>query len=263
MSAATIPPPPPSARRSPPTAATAVRRSRRRLAAALKFSAATIVTAVLVAAFGLWLFLRRGDVLAARRSAAAELALLLEPGERVEREAFVSQRRWYHYFREMHGILAATDRRLLYVGVEPPPLLPRREYEPQSFEEHAYTWDTLTTVRRRRVYFNTARGAIVAGREGRQEIAVSGPQRQRLDALVTLVDARRNATIAAIERERQARIAAEFEARKPKFHKVQPGEALFTIAQMYNTTPEQLRAWNNLASDKIKAGQVLMVKPQT
>lgn len=251
--------------RTPAAAASPVVRSLRRRVVffALKASAGTVAALVVVAAFGILMFVRRGDVLADRRAAQAELALVLEPGERVERDVFVSQRHWYHYFREMHGVLAATDRRLLYIGVEPAPLLPRREFEPQAFEERAYAWDTLTAVAPERVFFNTARGAVVRGREGTQTLAVSGPQTERLAAVATFVGARITALRQQLERERQARVAAEIEARKPRYHTVQRGEALISIAEQYGTTPEQLRAWNQLSDDRIRAGQVLMVKPQT
>lgn len=251
--------------RTPAAASSPVVRSLRRRVVffALKLSAGTIAALVVLALFGILVFVRRGDVLAGRRAAQAELALLLEPGERVEREVFVSQRHWYHYFREMHGVLAATDRRLLYVGVEPAPLLPRREFEPQAFEEQVYAWDTLTAVAPERVFFNTARGAVVRGREGSQTLAVSGPQDERLLSVATYVAARVRTVREQLERERQARIAAEIEARKPKFHTVQRGEALISIADRYGVTPEQLRAWNQLPDERIRAGQVIMVKPQT
>ena len=230
---------------------------------ALKLSAGGIAALIVIAAFGILMFVRRGDVLADRRAAQAELAFVLEPGERILREVFVSQRHWYHYFREMHGVLAATDRRLLYIGVEPAALLPRREFEPQAFEEQAYAWDTLTAVAPERVFFNTARGAVVRGSEGTQTIAVSGPQAERLESVVSFVDARIRALRIQLERERQARIAADIEARKPRYHTVQRGEALISIAEQYGVTPEQLRAWNQLPNDRIRAGQTLMVKPQT
>ena len=241
-----------------------VRSLRRRVVFfALKLSAGTVAALIVVAAFGILVFVRRGDVLAGRRAAQAELALVLEPGERVERDVFVSQRHWYHYFREMHGVLAATDRRLLYIGVEPDPLLPRREFEPQAFEERAFAWDTLTAVARERVFFNTARGAVVGGREGEMTLAVSGPQTERLASLAAYVDVRVRALREQLDRERRARIAAEIEARKPRFHTVLRGEALISIAEQYGVTPEQLRTWNDLADERIRAGQVLMVKPQT
>lgn len=262
----TVPPPrtsQPLPRPAAGRAAPAAPRSRRRIATALKGFAATIFLAVLATGFMALLWIRRGDVRANRRAAAAEARALLEPGERVEREVNVSQRHWYHYFREMHGVLLATDRRLLYVGVEPAALLPSREFEPQAFEEHAYAWDTLTTVRRERVFFNTARGAVVRGREGTQVFAVSGAEQDRLADVAAIVDRRAAAVRAQLEREREARLAAEVEARKPRYHTVRRGEALISIANQYGVTPEQLRAWNQLDGDRIRVGQQLVVKPQT
>jgi hypothetical protein len=224
---------------------------------------ATVFLVVALGGFAVLLWVRRGDVRTARRTAATEARLLLEPGERIEREVNVSQRHWYHYFREMHGVLLATDRRLLYVGVEPAALLPSREFEPQAFEEHAYTWDTTTTLVRERVFFNTARGAVLRGRDRSQVLAVSGAEQDRLVDIAARVEYRQRLVREQLERERLARVAAEVEARKPKYHTVEQGEALISIATQYGVTPEQLRAWNNLDSDRIRVGQALMVKPQT
>lgn len=243
--------------------APAAPKPRRPFVAALKVSIVALAAIAALVGFALLVFLRRGDVRTSRRAAAAEARLLLEPGERVEREVNVSQRHWYHYFREMHGVLVATDRRLLYVGVEPAPLVPQREFEPQAFEEQAYAWDTLTTLTRERVFFNTARGATLRGREGVQVFAVSTAEQDRLAEIAGFVAQRNVAVRAQLERERQARLAAEFEARKPKYHTVRPGEALSTLADQYGVTLDQLRAWNGLTSDRIRAGQTLMVKPQT
>jgi LysM repeat protein len=42
-------------------------------------------------------------------------------------------------------------------------------------------------------------------------------------------------------------------------HEVKSGETLFKIARMYNTTPEAIKALNNLKSDGVNLGQVLNV----
>ncbi len=42
-------------------------------------------------------------------------------------------------------------------------------------------------------------------------------------------------------------------------HEVKSGETLFRIAKMYNTTPEAIKALNNLKSDGLNLGQVLKV----
>jgi hypothetical protein len=275
MTAIPTPPPPPAPPSPPPPPVRGGRRSaarrpapaapkpRRPIIAALKVSALSILALAGVIGFALLVFLRRGDVRANRFAAAAEARLLLEPGERVEREVNVSQRHWYHYFREMHGVLMATDRRLLYVGVEPAPLLPQREWEPQAFEEQVYVYDTLTMLQRERVFFNTARGAALQGREGAQVFAVSSAEQDRLADIASYVERRNQSVRAQLAREREARLTAEVDARRPKYHTVRPGEALSTIADQYGVTLDQIRAWNNLANDRIRAGQELMVKPQT
>lgn len=42
-------------------------------------------------------------------------------------------------------------------------------------------------------------------------------------------------------------------------HEVKSGETLFRIARMYNTTPEAIKAYNNLKSDGVNLGQVLRI----
>lgn len=46
---------------------------------------------------------------------------------------------------------------------------------------------------------------------------------------------------------------------KVKTHTVTPKEGLYAIAKKYNTTVQQLKDWNNLESDSLKIGQVLIV----
>jgi LysM repeat protein len=44
-------------------------------------------------------------------------------------------------------------------------------------------------------------------------------------------------------------------------HTVVAKETLFSISKMYGATLQQLRTWNNLASDEVKPGQILYVLP--
>ncbi|MDP4201414.1 MAG: LysM peptidoglycan-binding domain-containing protein [Bacteroidota bacterium] len=47
-----------------------------------------------------------------------------------------------------------------------------------------------------------------------------------------------------------------------KTHKVRKGESLYTIAQKYNVSEEQLKEWNNINGNKIKPGQKLSIQSE-
>lgn len=44
-----------------------------------------------------------------------------------------------------------------------------------------------------------------------------------------------------------------------KYHQVQPGEGLLAISRKYNVSKEQLKEWNQLETDILKAGQKLII----
>ncbi|HYG38838.1 MAG TPA: LysM peptidoglycan-binding domain-containing protein [Cytophagales bacterium] len=52
----------------------------------------------------------------------------------------------------------------------------------------------------------------------------------------------------------------KYDSRGNKIHVAQPGQTLYSIAQTYNTTPETLKNWNNLASNEISSGQEIVVE---
>jgi membrane-bound lytic murein transglycosylase D len=46
----------------------------------------------------------------------------------------------------------------------------------------------------------------------------------------------------------------------PRVHRVRRGDTLFSVARLYRTTVESLKAWNRLRSDTIKVGQRLTIR---
>lgn len=46
---------------------------------------------------------------------------------------------------------------------------------------------------------------------------------------------------------------------KTVMHKVEPGETLATIAEKYNVSPEDIKAWNNMSRNSVRTGQQLRV----
>jgi LysM repeat protein len=64
---------------------------------------------------------------------------------------------------------------------------------------------------------------------------------------------------AASERRLRAAVAALIN--EPIYYTVKRGDALFSIARKFETTPEQIQQWNQLEGDRVKIGQRLLVKP--
>lgn len=58
-----------------------------------------------------------------------------------------------------------------------------------------------------------------------------------------------------------ARVLAAPEPRDAEFHRVRRGENLSVIAARYGVTIRQLRTWNHLAGNRVRAGQRLRVSP--
>jgi hypothetical protein len=195
---------------------------------------------------------------AAVRAARLEITSRLEAGERVLRQAPVAQRHWWDLFRPTYGLLAATNRRLLFAGVAPPPLGSRSEGVPQGLIL-SLPYDTAFTVRRGRIFLGLAGGVVVSGRGARQEF-FSRADRAAAADVVQLAQRRIAAHQEYQRREQRWRDSILALPPEVETYRVRRGDALLSIARRFNLTPEQLREMNALADDRVRVGQTLVVK---
>lgn len=217
-----------------------------------------LIIGSLVAAFAF--LLHRGDPEGAARIANAEIEAALDPGEEVIERVAVRQRSWWDYYRQTHGVLAATNRRLLYVGVPPEPLL-RGVDGPPELTQASFPYNRPLEVDRGRVFLGTSRGVTLTGPTLRETFAVAQHDLPRLDDVLGVVTGKLDTLRAIADAERRATEAAAAAARRPIYHLVQPGEALDVIARRYGATVDSLLAWNALPDTRIRIGTRLMVRP--
>jgi len=222
----------------------------------------------------------RSDPRDAKAFAERELRLsTLRPGERVLAKVSVWQRPAIDYFRATRGLLVLTDAagdsahpiggRLIFLGLQPrDPLSPPDA--PPTFEDRSWPIDTLATVSPTRTLFFLARGLRIRTPAGRVTVGVPSPESESADSLLAALG-RKYAQLRAVGWQRReerraldrARSTRATEGRGEWFHTVRRGEALASVARMFNTTPEEIRALNGLAGDKIRIGEKLKVKGRT
>ena len=198
------------------------------------------------------------DAREARRVALLELQAQLDSGERVERWAPAATRHWWDYYRPTHGVLAATDRRLIFVGVAP-----RRYPEPGArpdYEVRAFPYDTVFDLSITHAELGLTPALLVRQGEATARFTIPRAQRPRL---VAVADAARRHDFAVRERLRRERRYRDSLAALPPirtYYHVRRGDALDAIARRYGTTAEVLRTLNDLPGDRIVVGQQLLVR---
>ena len=225
----------------------------------LRALATQVMVVVLLLLVGLAVHVYRTEPRPARALVERELRA---PDERLERIATVFQRRPSDYLRATRGIIALTDKRVVYVGIAPRDILGPNEAAP-AFESRDFALDTATVVAAGHSMLGAFHAIVFRQGGERNAFGVSDADWADAKAIIAGIHARQAVQRAEGARIRRARQVADSIARAPKWHVVGRGEALSTIANMYGTTPEKLRELNNLTSDRIRAGQRLLVKPQT
>ncbi len=236
------------------------RRRRRRVLATV------VVMGVFVVLFfgvGYALWQRHLDPASARATLTRELSTYaLEPGETVRASAFLYWRSPLSYFRSTHAVLAATDRRLLLLTLTPPDPL-TREVETTLPTIRDLPKDTTVRVDTGRVMFGRSRGLTVSAPDVRERWAARDEQWPQVRAVVADLSRVQRVMREDADAIALARLGAVERARQPIWHIVNRGEALGSIAERYGTTPERLRQLNAMASDRIRAGDSLLIKPRT
>jgi hypothetical protein len=202
--------------------------------------------------------------------AARELRVnTLAPGERVVHAVAVFHRSAVDYFRATRGVLVLTDRRLVYLGVQPRDLLAAADVPP-TFEERDFPIDTLVRLGTTRTAIGLSHALAITSPNQSLTLGVGGPAWPRAKLLITAMDVRHDRALAEGVRQGKLRSLAEAERRaveatrrQPKYYAARRGDALASIALIWNTTPDRLRQWNKLPDNRIRVGQTIMVKPQT
>lgn len=238
-------------------------RPRRRRTRVLTLVGAIVAFVILVFAGGYVLWQQHLDPATAHATLAQELSgYALEPGESLRASAFLYRRSPLAYFRSTHALLAATDRRLLLLTITPVDPL-TREMETTLPAIHDLPKDTTVRLDTGRVMFGLARGVIIHAKDVSESWAARDEQWDDVRAVLADVSTVQRAMREDGEAIRLARLAAIERARQPIWHMVRRGEALLSIANRYGTSPERLRELNGMETDRIRAGDSLLVKPRT
>lgn len=246
----------------------------------LKYFGWCVGFAVLVTAAQIAVHAVRSDPRDARVFADRELRLsVLRPNERVLAQVSVWQRPAIDYFRPTRGLFVVTDApgdsahpvggRLIYVGLQPrDPLSPPDA--PPTFDERDWPIDTAVVVSPTRTLAYLSRALRVQSARDGITMGVPSPASADADRILHEIGKKYSLLRAEGWRRREARRARDraaqiawFQGRREWYYTVRRGDALASVARMFNTTPEQIQALNGLVGNTIKIGEKLKVKGWT
>src|SRR6266480_4525739 len=136
--------------------------------------------------------------------------------------------------------LYATNERLIFIGVAPGSKF-ESEDAPPVIVSQEFPNDTLLSMRTGRLYFLTAHGVRVAHPGVPSgDFAAIGSQQPALDSLVDYVNSVHETQRKDAAAERKLLAAVDALIKQPLYYTVKRGDALFSIARKFDTTPEQL-----------------------
>ncbi|HET9424147.1 MAG TPA: LysM peptidoglycan-binding domain-containing protein [Gemmatimonadaceae bacterium] len=234
---------------------------------AAKYTAALLSLGLLIVVGQVVLHSMRTEPRDSRMIADRELMVnVVEPGETVETVISVVQREPVDYFRATRGVLALTNKRIVFLGLRPRDMLAPSD-APPAFEQRDFPLDTAVSLTAGRAMAMLTRGVVLRTPDETLRLGVpetSWPEAQKLVSRMTT--ARERAHAAAVRQEELRKVAEEewkravAAWRKPQYHTVRGGDALGNIATMWNTTPEKLQQLNKLPDNRIRVGQTILVR---
>lgn len=241
--------------------------SHRRPSRRARYTTRALILATAIAIVVLLLRAERANPRDAAAIAERELRVnTLQPGEEVHRVVPVFKRQAISYFRATRGLLALTDRRLVYLGVEPRDILAAPDLPP-TFEQREFPLDTSVHVSSGRTMLGLSKAIVITVPKERIRLGVPPAAAASADLLVAAMSVRRDRAVAQaalrggeMKEIEKARQTAEARRRKAKYYVVRRGDALGGIATMWNTTTERLLEWNHLSASRIRVGQSLLVR---
>lgn len=200
--------------------------------------------------------IRKPDSASSWREAESVVQRALAPGERMLVGTRVQRRHWGDHFRATHGVLVATDRRLLYAGVLPPPLLGPTG-GPPLVERMTFPFDTSLAV----VVGTGGKRVAVRHRDAGAAFALAPEALERVEAIRTVAEYSRVAAMSRLERENFLQDSiANLPPPAAQIHVVAPGETVIGLGIRFGYTPDSLLERNGLTTDRIRAGQRLVVR---
>lgn len=234
---------------------------------AAKYAAVLIGVAVLVIVVQLVLHSMRTEPRDSRMIADRELAVnVVEPGEKIEQVVSVVRRMPVDYYRATRGILALTNKRVIFLGLRPRDMLAPSD-APPSFEQQDFPLDTAISVKTGRVMGWLTKGIIVDTPEETIRLAVPGTAWPDAQKLASRMTTSRDAALATVKRQNELQKVADNEWKnavaawkKPQYYTVRRGDALGSIATMWNTTTDNLQKLNKMPDIRIRVGQTLLVR---
>src|SRR5215208_2242836 len=186
-------------------------RRKRRMQPAAKYTFIFIVVVVVAIVVQFIVHTARTDPRDSRAIAERELQVnTLQPGERVYRMVSVFKRPAIDYFRATRGLLVLTNRRLLYLGLEPRDLLAAPDLPP-TFEEHNFPIDTSVRVSSGRTFFGAAKAIVISSPSGVLKLGVPSSAWPQANLMIVAMSVRRDKALASSAQQQQFLAQAEAE----------------------------------------------------